>query len=62
MIMRILGSILGIVWVIGGPIIVFALEDDSLLRLIYSLGFVGTGAYFLNYAITGRSTFRKRPK
>ena len=60
--MRILGSILGIAWVIGGPIIVLALEDDKLLRLVFCLGFVGTGAYFLNYAIIGRSTFRKRPK
>lgn len=59
MILRVLGFVLGLVWMIGGPVAVLAVEESTLLRAVYIVGFIGTGTYFLYYALTGRSNLNR---
>jgi hypothetical protein len=56
---RVLGLLLGIAGVgLGILFLIFPDYDGWYRRYVVPLAMVGTGAYFLNYAITGRPRLR----
>jgi hypothetical protein len=58
--LRNLGFVMGIAWIAFGIFILFRHEVEGSARMLGALSIIGAGAYFINYAITGRSTFRKK--
>ena len=57
---RVLGLLLGTAFVgMGIAFLIFPDFDGWYRRYVVPLAMVGTGAYFLNYAITGRPRFGK---
>ena len=58
--MRTLGFVLGAAGIFFGIFLFFRPETDGVLGVIVATSIAGIGAYFVNYAFTGRNTFRKR--
>ncbi|PCJ35954.1 MAG: hypothetical protein COA75_09295 [Cellvibrionales bacterium] len=58
--LRVLGFTMGIVWIVFGIYILFRGEVEGSSRMLGALSIIGVGVYFINYAITGKSTIRKQ--
>lgn len=58
--MRILGFLMGVAWITFGIFIMARREIEGTARVFGAIAIIGAGLYFINYAFTGRSTFRKR--
>lgn len=56
-IMRLLGGLLGVLWMLVGVSLFFQEEQGFWRKVIVPIGFVGAGWYFLGYAFTGTRTF-----
>jgi hypothetical protein len=55
-IFRALAAVLGVAEIVTGIAFLFVYSGDGVYRaIIVPLGFVSIGAYFVNYAITGRT-------
>jgi hypothetical protein len=60
--LRVLGAILGLLFVILGVCaLVYFSEIGTLQRMAGGFAMIGTGIYFLNYGITGRRYLLGRP-
>ncbi len=57
--MRILGLLMGIAWIVFGVFILFRYGIEGATRAFVAVSMIGAGLYFVNYAFTGRSTFHK---
>jgi hypothetical protein len=58
--MRILGFLMGLAWIVFGIFIMARREIEGTARVFVAIAIIGAGLYFINYALTGRSTFHKR--
>lgn len=58
--MRILGLLMGVAWIVFGVFILFRHGIEGTARAFAAVSMIGAGLYFINYAFTGRSTFHKR--
>lgn len=56
-IMRLLGGLLGVIWILVGVLLFFQEEHGFGRKVIVPIGFLGTGWYFLGYAFTGTRAF-----
>ena len=61
-VMRILGFLMGVAWIVFGVFLLFRYGVENGTRAFASVSIVGAGLYFVNYAFTGRSTFRNRER
>lgn len=59
-VMRVLGLLMGIAWIVFGVFLLFRYGVENGARAFAAVSMIGAGFYFINYAFTGRSTFRKR--
>ena len=59
-VMRVLGFLMGIAWIVFGVFILLRHEVEGSTRVLGAIAIIGAGLYFINYAFTGRSTFHKR--
>ena len=55
-ILRTMGLILGIAWILFGIWVYKADLAGGWYSVVVAIGFIGTGVYFINYGLTGRST------
>jgi hypothetical protein len=54
-VLRIAGGVFGVAWIVFGLYCFIPDGDHGLARRLFvGIGFIGTGIYFLNFAITGR--------
>lgn len=54
-VLRMVGGILGVAWISFGLYCFIPDHDHGLARrLLVGIGFIGTGIYLLNFAVTGR--------
>ena len=58
--MRILGFLMGVAWIVFGIFILYRHEVEGATRVLGAVAIIGAGLYFINYAFTGRSTFHKK--
>jgi len=62
MLLRVLGAMLGLSFlVLGACALAYFTEVGMFQRVAGGLASIGTGVYFLNYAITGRRYLSGRP-
>lgn len=52
--------LMGIAWIVFGVFLLFRYGVENGARAFAAVSMIGAGFYFINYAFTGRSTFRKR--
>jgi hypothetical protein len=61
-VMRVLGMLMGVAWIVFGMFLLFRYGFEDKARAFAAVSMIGAGLYFVNYAFTGRSTFRKRKR
>lgn len=59
-VMRVLGLLMGVALIVFGVFLLFRYGVENGARAFAAVSMIGAGMYFVNYAFTGRSTFRKR--
>ena len=62
MLLRVLGVVLGVLFVVLGVCaLAYFTEVGTLQRIAGGLAMIGTGVYFVNYGVTGRRYLLGRP-